>query len=78
VPSLSAPPDGARLRLEGPPPDPAAPPSGCPFHPRCPRKMGPICETEAPPLRPAGAGHLIACHIAPDELRRLQRTEALP
>ena len=72
VPSLWAARAGATLRLEGPPPNPAAPPTGCPFHPRCPRKVGPICETETPPLAPARPGHAIACHINPDELRRLQ------
>ena len=72
VPSLSADPLTATPSDEGPAPDPAAPPSGCPFHPRCPRKLGPICEVEAPPLTLAGQGHAIACHIPPDELRRLQ------
>jgi peptide/nickel transport system ATP-binding protein len=72
VPSLSAGPGTTAPALEGPTPDPAAPPSGCPFHPRCPRKVGPICEVEAPPLAMAGQGHAIACHIPPDELRRLQ------
>ena len=72
VPSLSAGPATAAPSLEGPAPDPSAPPSGCPFHPRCPRKIGPICETETPPLTVAGRGHAIACHIPPDELRRLQ------
>jgi peptide/nickel transport system ATP-binding protein len=72
VPSLSAGPVAPAPSLEGPPPDPAAPPTGCAFHPRCPRKVGPICEIEAPPLAVAGPGHGIACHIPPDELRRLQ------
>ena len=72
APSLSAGPVAPAPSLEGPAPDPAAPPSGCPFHPRCPRKVGPICEVEAPPLAVAGQGHAIACHIPPDELRRLQ------
>jgi len=74
VPSLSAAPTDATIRLEGPPPNPAAPPAGCPFHPRCPRKLGPICETDPPPLVAAGAGHAIACHIGRDELRRLQES----
>ena len=26
-----------------------SPPSGCPFHTRCPRKLGAMCETEPPP-----------------------------
>ena len=77
VPSLSAGPVTATPSDEGPAPDPAAPPSGCPFHPRCPRKLGPICEVEAPPLTLAGQGHAIACHIPPDELRRLQTAERL-
>jgi peptide/nickel transport system ATP-binding protein len=72
VPSLSAAKTGPAIRLEGPPPDPTAPPPGCPFHPRCPRKLGAICETEAPPLAAVRDGHAIACHIPPDELRRLQ------
>ncbi|MDZ4764743.1 MAG: ABC transporter ATP-binding protein [Chloroflexota bacterium] len=46
--------------------------TGCPFHPRCPRKIGAICEHEAPPYRDAGAGHFIRCHIPVDELTVLQ------
>jgi peptide/nickel transport system ATP-binding protein len=72
VPSLAAGPTRAAVRLEGPPASPAAPPAGCPLHPRCPRKVGAICETEPPPLADAGGGHRIACHIPVDELRRLQ------
>jgi peptide/nickel transport system ATP-binding protein len=37
--------------------------SGCAFHPRCPRKLGSICETKSPQLEAAGDGHAIACHI---------------
>ena len=51
---------------------------GCPFHPRCPRKLGAVCETERPPVRSADGGHRIACHIPIDDLRRLQRAEWLP
>ena len=52
-------------------------PSGCRFHTRCPRKIGDICETEAPPWRAGEAGHLIRCHIPLDELTILQ-TDLLP
>jgi oligopeptide/dipeptide ABC transporter ATP-binding protein len=41
----------------------AALPSGCRFHPRCPRAEA-RCATEAPPLRAVGAGHRAACHFA--------------
>jgi peptide/nickel transport system ATP-binding protein len=37
--------------------------SGCVFAGRCPRRLGPICDTVEPPLRMAGAGHSLACHL---------------
>ena len=37
------------------------PPSGCRFHPRCPRALD-ICATVVPPLEPVEGGHLAACH----------------
>jgi peptide/nickel transport system ATP-binding protein len=61
------------IRLEGPAPNPAAPPPGCPFHPRCPRKLGPVCEREAPPVQATDGGHAIVCHIPAADLVRLQR-----
>ena len=57
-------------------PSAADPPTGCVFHTRCPRKVGPICETEEPPLVEVEAGHLMRCHIPVEELRALQRDEA--
>jgi peptide/nickel transport system ATP-binding protein len=75
VPSLAATGAAGRIRLEGPAPNPAAPPSGCPFHPRCPRKIGSICEREVPPLLDERS-HAIACHIGRSDLRRLQGPEA--
>jgi peptide/nickel transport system ATP-binding protein len=61
-----------RIRLQGEIPSAAAPPSGCVFHTRCPRKLGAICEKTEPPLVEAEEGHLLRCHIPLDELRRLQ------
>ncbi|HEV8308218.1 MAG TPA: ABC transporter ATP-binding protein [Methylomirabilota bacterium] len=72
VPSLSATPAAGAIRLVGPAPNPAAPPSGCPFHPRCPRKVGPICEREAPPVVTGDRGHAIVCHIPRADLLHLQ------
>jgi peptide/nickel transport system ATP-binding protein len=48
------------------------PPPGCPFQTRCPRKIGRICEEQAPPIRRFGSGHNIACHIAPEDLLRME------
>jgi peptide/nickel transport system ATP-binding protein len=64
---------GKRIRLSGELPSPASPPSGCVFHTRCPRKLGAICEQEAPPFADAGDGHRIRCHIPISDLRSLQR-----
>ncbi len=47
--------------------DPANPPQGCYFHPRC-RYCIDRCETEEPPLREIGPDHFVSCHRA-EELR---------
>ncbi len=62
----------SRIRLEGEIPSPANPPSGCVFHPRCPRAISGVCEVTEPPLREVGPNHSMRCHIPIDELRRLQ------
>lgn len=51
-----------RDRLGGDLPSPAEPPSGCRFHPRCPRADGTTCSTVEPLLRDFGDGHFAACH----------------
>ena len=61
-----------RIRLEGEIPSAAAPPSGCVFHTRCPRKLGAVCEEQEPPLAEVEPGHALRCHIPLEELRRLQ------
>jgi len=64
-------PAAARPRLRGEPPSPTFRPSGCPFHPRCPRAEA-ICSTERPELEPArGARVRAACHFR-DESRAEQ------
>lgn len=65
--------DTARIRLDGEIPSATNPPSGCVFHTRCPRKIGPICEQQEPPLSEAQPGHSIRCHIPYAELARLQK-----
>jgi peptide/nickel transport system ATP-binding protein len=52
-----------RIVLEGEVADPAHPPSGCHFHPRCPYAI-PICQTEPPTLEAIAPGHLVRCHRA--------------
>jgi peptide/nickel transport system ATP-binding protein len=49
--------------LGGEVPSPAAPPSGCYFHPRC-RHAVARCRAEAPLLREIAPGHFTRCHLA--------------
>jgi peptide/nickel transport system ATP-binding protein len=53
---------GGRLILPGDPPSPAAPPPGCPFHPRCPAARA-RCAAEPPVLSESGPGRRVACHF---------------
>ena len=55
----------SRIVLSGDMPSPAAPPPGCPFHPRCPHPLkSEKCRTVVPLLREITPGHLAACHYA--------------
>jgi peptide/nickel transport system ATP-binding protein len=53
--------------IQGSPPDPSRLAVGCPFAPRCPRRLE-ICDRVMPPLEavkeasPTASGHLVACH----------------
>jgi len=51
----------ARTVLEGEPPDPAAIPSGCRFHTRCPSATD-LCRQVDPETRLLGVDHQVACH----------------
>jgi peptide/nickel transport system ATP-binding protein len=59
----------SKIRLQGAPPSAIHPPGGCHFHPRCPRKVGRVCEVERPPKQQAGPDHYIHCHQPLEVLR---------
>ncbi len=46
--------------IPGSSPNPAEPPSGCPFHPRCPAAID-ACRVTTPPLEAKAAGRAAAC-----------------
>jgi peptide/nickel transport system ATP-binding protein len=71
VPSVDGEPS-KRIRLDGEIPSPANPPTGCVFHPRCPRAIPGVCEVSEPPLAEVSPGHAMRCHIPIEELRTLQ------
>lgn len=72
IPSLEQ--KGSRLQpIVGSPPSLAAIPSGCSFHPRCPRRRldvggGRDCGVDVPPLRPVARGREAACHYSEELL----------
>jgi peptide/nickel transport system ATP-binding protein len=51
-----------RIILEGDIPTPINPPSGCSFHPRCPRAVK-ECSESIPQLHDIGDEHFVACHL---------------
>jgi oligopeptide transport system ATP-binding protein len=51
-----------RVVLQGDPPNPARPPTGCHFHPRCPIAVA-RCAAETPALMKGDDGHEVACHL---------------
>lgn len=51
-----------RIILQGDVPSPANPPTGCPFHPRCPKAMD-ECKVTKPLLKEVKSGHRVACHL---------------
>ena len=52
-----------RIVLQGEVANPAAPPPGCYFHPRCPHAID-VCRTETPVWQEIAPGHRVACHRA--------------
>lgn len=67
----------AKTGLAGSPPSAIDVPSGCPFHTRCPRKLGPICEDQTPPWFETPTGRRYSCHIPPADLVRHQASSDL-
>jgi peptide/nickel transport system ATP-binding protein len=53
----------ARMPLQGEVANPANPPAGCYFHPRCPFAVD-KCRTESPPLQEIGENRQVSCHRA--------------
>ena len=64
--------EARRVRLDGPLPSPKAPPPGCCFTTRCPRRVGPECDRERPSLVEVAPGHRLACHIPLAELAAVE------
>ena len=70
-----------RVVVAGEPPNPIDPPSGCVFHPRCPRATE-ICGKVEPPVVSYPGGHLAACHhplnVSAAEVKGAERSPTSP
>jgi oligopeptide/dipeptide ABC transporter ATP-binding protein len=70
-----------QIVLEGDVPNPINPPTGCRFHPRCPRFVEGRCDVEEPLLGQSVGQHEVACHfplegwpLTEEEIRRRPAT----
>lgn len=63
VPALETEASQQEIILEGDVPSPLNVPSGCRFHPRCPKRIGEICVRQAPPRLRLGDQQEVACHL---------------
>lgn len=69
VPDVTGDTNARMIPIPGNPPSLLSPPTGCPFHPRCPHRdkvPGDLCVTVLPEFLPGarGEGHLRRCHLA--------------
>lgn len=78
MPSVDPDRQPVRIRLTGAMPSPANMPQGCRFHTRCPRLLGELCRSKAPPWQDDGAGHVYRCHIQPEDLATKQAVPDIP
>ncbi len=51
--------------IAGSPPDLISPPSGCRFHPRCPKRFD-MCDKVVPKLMEVQRNHFVSCHLYPE------------
>lgn len=76
IPSVTGDTGRRTVHLDGNPPSPINPPSGCPFHTRCPEYIDSNCENTEPELRAIDGddSHRSACHWAEhDQVRRAEQ-----
>jgi peptide/nickel transport system ATP-binding protein len=67
IPRLSRSRQTERLAaITGNVPPPFVRPTGCPFHPRCPKFMSGVCDVIEPQLMTVGAQHTVSCLLYSD------------
>ena len=64
-----------RIEIKGEVPSPINPPSGCPFHPRCPQAHD-ACRRLRPELLPVSLTTRVACHLYTDAQAKTRGAEA--
>jgi peptide/nickel transport system ATP-binding protein len=66
IPSVSAQPRVSLPTISGSIPHPFNKPKGCPFHPRCTKRIPGRCDVRIPALQPVGDAQLASCFLYHD------------
>ena len=74
VPNIKLDEQEALFKMPGEPPNLGHPPSGCPFHPRCPFTMEEICPRLAPNLIEVAPGRRVHCWLYEDHPEKVRET----